>query len=57
MAHKLAVRQTLSVAVVSGALAAWWWIGQVTDWSLTATIAGVVVIAVGTVALDRWVVR
>lgn len=48
-------RSWIAVRLVVGALLGWFAIGQVTDWPLNVTIAGIVAIAVGVAALDRWI--
>lgn len=51
------IRSRVGVALVLGTLAAWWAVDQITDWSQTTMIAGVVAIAAGTAVLNRRVVR
>lgn len=48
-------RSWIAVRLVVVALAGWFAIGQITDRPPNVTIVGVVAIAVGVAALNRWV--
>lgn len=48
-------RSWISVRLVVGALVGWFTIDQVVGLPANIMIAGVVAIAVGVVALDRWI--
>ena len=52
---KAYTRSRIAVRIVIGALVAWWLIGQLVDRPPEFTIIGIVAIAVGAAALNRWV--
>lgn len=49
------VRSRISLVLVIAALAGWYLVDQVTDWSQNTMIGGVVVIALACPFLGRWI--